>query len=255
MGDRQLTRRRTWALRIGFAIVLVAGWYVLAALSGGLFLATPDKIAAGLAASVRDGEFVTFLRPTAYILVVGAGAGVLVGVPVGLLLGRYQPLYWLTEAPVNIFYTTPLVALIPFLLVLVGFNVVAKMLIVFLFTVLPVVINTSVGVRTVDPDLFELASSYCAPEWTIWRDVIVPAAVPAVMTGLRLGLIHALVGAVLADFYAGASGFGYLIIKHSNNFDIAAALGPVVVLAASGIAVAAFLKWLQRRLAPWQVGV
>jgi ABC-type nitrate/sulfonate/bicarbonate transport system permease component len=72
------------------------------------------------------------------------------------------------------------------------------------------------------------------------------------MTGLRIGLIHALVGAVLADFYAGASGFGYLIILYSNRFDVAGALGPVLVLALTGTAVAALLKNAQTRLSPWE---
>lgn len=249
-----MSKRRLWTLRIGFAALLLVAWYVLANTTGKLFLATPDKIGAGIAESVRAGEFFSFLKPTAHILGIGAGLGVLVGVPAGLLVGRFRRLYWLTEAPVNILYTTPLVALIPFILVIVGFNTTSKVIIVFLFTVLPVLINTTVGVRTVDADLFELARSYCAREWTVWRDVIVPGALPAVMTGLRLGLVHALVGAVLADFYAGASGFGYLIIKYSNQFDIAAAFGPVVVLAVTGIAVAGFLKWFQRRLSPWQAG-
>jgi len=175
-----------------------------------------------------------------------------VGVPAGLLIGRVPWLYRLTEPPINIFYTTPLVALIPFILVIIGFNDQSKILIVFLFTVLPVVINTSAGVRTVDQDLVELTRSFCAKEWTVWRDVLVPGSLPAIMTGLRIGLIHALVGAVLADFYAGASGFGYLIILYSNRFDIAGALGPVLVLAAAGTAVAALLKTAQRRLSPWE---
>lgn len=82
--------------------------------------------------------------------------------------------------------------------------------------------------------------------------MLVPGSLPATMTGLRIGLIHALVGAVLADFYAGASGFGYLIILYSNRFDIAGALGPVLVLAAAGAGVASLLKIAQRRLSPWQ---
>lgn len=252
MTDAPLTRRRIWALRTGFALFVVAAWYAIALTMGQLFLAPPHEIASRLAGSVESGEFMQYLRPTAYILVIGAALGVGIGVPAGLLIGRVKWLYWLTEAPINILYTTPLVALIPFILVIVGFNDQAKILIVFLFTVLPVIINTSAGVRTVDQDLLELTRSMCAPEWTVWRDVVIPGSLPAIMTGLRIGLIHALVGAVLADFYAGASGFGYLIILYSNRFDVAGALGPVLVLAAAGAGVAALLKGLQRRLSPWE---
>ncbi|MPZ95840.1 MAG: ABC transporter permease subunit [Propionibacteriales bacterium] len=252
MTDRELSARAVVGLRVGFALVVLGAWYLVALTMGDLFLAPPHAVLASLGRSVESGEFLKYLGPTAYILAIGAGLGVVTGVPAGLLIGRIRWLYFLTEAPINIFYTTPLVALIPFILVIVGFNYQSKILIVFLFTVLPVVINTSSGVRTVDADLVELSRSFCATEWTVWRDVIVPGSLPAIVTGLRLGLIHALVGAVLADFYAGASGFGYLIILYSNRFDIAGALGPVLVLAATGTAIAALLKSAQRRLSPWQ---
>jgi ABC-type nitrate/sulfonate/bicarbonate transport system permease component len=252
--DRELSRARIWQLRIGFAVFVFAVWYAVAFTMGQLFLAPPHEIATRLGESIASGEFMQYLRPTAYILLIGAGLGIGIGVPFGLLIGRIKWLYWLTEAPINILYTTPLVALIPFILVILGFNNSSKILIVFLFTVLPVVINTAAGVRTVDHDLVELTRSFCAGEWTVWRDVLVPGSLPSIMTGLRIGLIHALVGAVLADFYAGASGFGYLIILYSNRFDIAGALGPVLVLAATGTLVAALLKGAQRRLSPWQGG-
>lgn len=252
MSNRGLSSRTVLSLRVGFALFVLGAWYLVALTMGGLFLAPPHEIVSRLGEAVRSGLFMQYLAPTAYILTVGAGLGAVVGVPAGLLIGRVPWLYRLTEPPINIFYTTPLVALIPFILVIIGFNDQSKILIVFLFTVLPVVINTSVGVRTVDQDLVELTRSFCAKEWTVWRDVLVPGSLPAIMTGLRIGLIHALVGAVLADFYAGASGFGYLIILYSNRFDIAGALGPVLVLAAAGTAVAALLKTAQRRLSPWE---
>lgn len=252
MSNRGLPRRTVVILRGGSAITFLGVWYALAITSGSLFLATPHDVVFRLYESMNSGEFMRYLGPTAYIIGVGAGLGVVVGVPFGLLIGRFRKLYWATEAPINIFYTTPLVALIPFILVIIGFNYQSKILIVFIFAVLPVIINTAVGVRTVDPDLIELTRSFCAKEWPVWRDVLIPGALPAIMTGLRIGLLHALVGAVLADFYAGASGFGYLIILYSNRFDIAGALGPVLVLAVAGTAVGALLKMSQRRLSPWQ---
>lgn len=252
MNNRGMSRQKVLAIRVAAAVVLLVGWYAAAIRSGSLFLATPQEVIIRLGQSMANGEFLEYLGPTAYILGIGAGLGVAVGVPFGLLIGRVRWLQWATEAPINILYTTPLVALIPFMLVIIGFNNQSKILIVFLFTVLPVIINTAVGVRTVDRDLLELTRSFCSKEGPVWRDVLMPASLPAIMTGLRIGLIHALVGAVLADFYAGASGFGYLIIMYSNRFDVAGALGPVLVLAVTGTAVAALLKTAQRRLSPWQ---
>lgn len=252
MNDRSVSKREATLLRAGFAAVVLAVWYVAAQATGGLFLATPHDVVGRFVESVGSGEFMEYLAPSAYIFGAGAGLGILVGVPFGLLIGSMKWVYRLTEGPINIFYTTPLVALIPFFLVILGFNDTTKILIVFLFTVLPVVINIGAGTRAVDRDLVELSQTFCAPEWTVWRDVLIPGSLPAIVTGLRIGLIHALVGVVLADFYAGASGFGYLIIMYSNRFDVEGALVPVIVLAVVGTGIAALLKAIQRRLSPWE---
>jgi NitT/TauT family transport system permease protein len=248
-----LDRRTVRLARIGFAVLVLGAWWATAATMGSLFLASPGEVVASAAGVIGSGEFFTYLLPSLKILIIGAVLGLAVGVPVGLLLGRYQRLYWLTEAPINIFYSTPLVALIPFLLVILGFNDTTKIFIVFLFTVLPALINTASGVRTVDRDLVELSRSFCAGEWALWRDILIPTALPGIVTGTRVGFIHALTGVVLADFYAGASGLGYMIMRYSNRFDVATALVPVLFLALLGAVSIVVLKRLQRRIAPWQV--
>jgi NitT/TauT family transport system permease protein len=248
-----LDRRTVRLARIGFALFVVAAWWACAAAMGSLFLASPAEVVSSAARVVASGEFFDYLLPSLRILLIGASLGLAVGIPVGLLLGRSRRLYWLTEAPINIFYSTPLVALIPFLLVILGFNDTTKVFIVFLFTVLPALINTASGVRTVDRDLVELSRSFCAGEWALWRDVLIPTALPGMVTGTRVGFIHALTGVVLADFYAGASGLGYMIMRYSNRFDVATALVPVLFLALLGAVSIVVLKRLQRRIAPWQV--
>lgn len=245
--------RHLLAARIAFAAVLLVGWHFAATAMGDLFLASPFTIAARFVETVLDGVLLRFLVPTLIVLGVGFGAALAVGIPFGLVVGRWRRLYWLTEAPVNLFYSTPLVALIPVILVIMGFGAVSKIFIVFLFAVLPTLINTSLGVRTVDHDLLELARAFNSSERALWRDVLVPSALPAILTGARLAVGRALIGAVVAEFYAGASGVGYMITQYSNRFDIAGALVPVVVLVALGVASTAALKWLQRRLTPWQV--
>jgi ABC-type nitrate/sulfonate/bicarbonate transport system permease component len=248
-----LDRRTVRLARLGFAVLVIAAWWGCAAIMGSLFLASPVEVVSSAARVIADGEFSLYLMPSLKILAFGATLGLVVGIPVGLLIGRSRRLYWLTEAPINIFYSTPLVALIPFLLVIIGFNDTTKIFIVFLFTVLPALINTASGVRTVDRDLVELSHSFCAGEWALWRDVLIPTALPGIVTGVRVGFIHALTGVVLADFYAGASGLGYMIMRYSNRFDVATALVPVLFLALVGAGSIVVLKRLQRRIAPWQV--
>jgi NitT/TauT family transport system permease protein len=202
-------------------------------------------------ALVRSGELLRYLLPTLGVLSAGFAIGVVVGVPAGLAIGRWQRLYWLSEGPINLFYTTPMAAVIPVILVILGFGASTKIFIVFVFVVFSVIINSAAGIRNVDGDLLELARSYGSSELSRWREILVPSALPFVLTGIRIGIGRALIGAVVAEFYAGIDGVGYLIIQYSNRFNVAAALVPVAVLVALGVGSTTLLKWLHRRLTPW----
>lgn len=241
-----------WALRAAFAAAVLVWWHVYTARADSVFLAGPLEVVAAAVEMVANGELARYSVPTIVVLTTGLAAGIVVGIPAGLAIGRWQRLYWLTEAPINLFYTTPLIALIPVLLVILGFGTPTKIAIVFLFAVFPVLINTAAGVRAVDRDLLELSRAYGASEPAVWRDILLPGALPFVLTGVRLSLGRALIGAVVAEFYAGVNGIGYLIIYHSNRLDTARALVPVVLLIAVGVCSGVMLGWLQRRMTPWR---
>lgn len=250
---RSADTRLVWGLRLAFALVVLVVWNAVAAQLGANFFASPLGVLRRSVELVRSGELVQYLLPTLGVLLAGFSLAVVIGVPAGLAIGRWRRLYWVSEAPINLAYTTPLAAVIPVLLVILGFGASTKIFIVFVFTVFPVVINAAAGVRTVDPDLLELTRSFRASEWPVWRDVLVPNALPFILTGIRIGIGRALIGAVVAEFYAGISGIGYLIILYSNRFDVAAALVPVIVLVALGVGSTALVKWAQRRLTPWSM--
>jgi NitT/TauT family transport system permease protein len=243
--------RVVWAVRIGFALLVLAVWQVISARLGANFVASPAGMVTSGIAMIQSGELVRYLLPTLEVLAAGFALGVVVGVPLGLAIGRWQRLYWLSEGPINLFYTTPLVAVIPVIWVILGFGVSTKIFIVFVFVIFSVIINSAAGVRNVDGDLLELARSYGSSEWSRWREILIPSALPFILTGIRIGIGRALIGAVVAEFYAGIDGVGYLILQYSNRFNVAAALVPVVVLVALGVGSTALLKWLHRRLTPW----
>ena len=243
--------RVVWAVRSGFALLVLVVWQLASQHYGANFVASPGGMVTSAIALVRSGELVAFLLPTLWVLTVGFVLGVVVGIPLGLAIGRWTRLYWLSEGPINLFYTTPLAAVIPVILVILGFGVSTKVFVVFVFVVFPVIINAAAGVRDVDDDLLELAGAYGSSEWQRWREIVVPSTLPFVLTGIRIGIGRALIGAVVAEFYAGIDGVGYLIIQYSNRFDVATALVPVAVLVAIGVGSTALVKWLHRRLTPW----
>ena len=251
MNDTQVSGPRLRLYRLSFAALVLGGWYAFSLTSSINILAPPHEIVAKLLQSLLDGEVWTYLKPTGTILLTGSAIAIVIGVPTGIVIGRFWSLNRLTDAAIYTLYLTPKVALVPFMLVALGYGTSTKVMIVVISGIFPIIISTAAGVRSVDKDQLELARSYCSSELETWRDVVIPSARPLIITGLRLGLSHALTGAVVADFFAGATGFGYLIILYSNRFDGAGALYPVVILGALGFAVVSGLQWVERRTSPW----
>lgn len=244
-------RRVAWGLRIGFGVLALTVWWVTADQLGQTFFAAPWDMVVSAVTLLRTGELITYLIPTMIVLVVGFGLGVGVGVPVGLAIGRWQRLYWMADGPINLFYATPIAAVIPAILVILGFGIWTRIFIVFVFVVLSVIINCAAGVRNVDSDLLELAHSFRSSERHLWNEILLASSLPFIAAGLRIGIGRALIGTVVAEFYAGIAGVGYLITYYSNRFDVATALVPVAVLIVIGVGSTTLLKRAQRRLMPW----
>jgi NitT/TauT family transport system permease protein len=145
-----------------------------------------------------------------------------------------------------------MVAMVPVISVWFGFETTTKTVVVFLFVVFPVLINTQRGVREVDTELVEVARSFCSPERRMWRDLILPSALPYIVTGIRLAIGRALIGVIIAEFYTALSGLGHLITTNANSFQTAPMFAGVAVVALLGIVLTALLEWAERHLAAWR---
>jgi len=185
--------------------------------------------------------------------VLGAGSliGIVIGLAVGLAAGRYRVFATLIEVPLNALYATPSVALIPIIVVWFGFGPTAKTVVVILFVVFPVLINTMRGVQEVDRELVEVARSFCSGERRMWFDLIMPAALPYMVTGLRLAIGRALIGVIVAEFFTAFSGLGHLIVTNANSFRTDRTFVPILVIAVLGVLLTALLEFAERRLVRW----
>ena len=125
-------------------------------------------------------------------------------------------------------------------------------MIVLLFTVFPVLINTMRGVREVDPRLVEVAHTFCSSEYRLWIDLVLPSSLPFIMTGIRLAIGRALIAVVIAEFYTAISGLGYLIISNAHAFQTARVFVPVVMLMMLGVVTTGLLEMAEARLSPWR---
>ena len=240
------------ALRALSVIAILGGWEWYGRRTSPLLFTYPSAIAAAGAKLAVTGAFWMALGQSLAVLSAGLGLSIVIGVAVGLAIGRSRVIEGLLQVPIDALYATPTVALVPVIVLWVGFGPAAKVVVVFLFSVFAIVINTARGVKEVDPELIEVARSYLAGEVGLWKDVVLPSALPYVVTGVRLAVGRALVGVVIAEFYTAIAGLGYLILLYANSFQTARVFVPVVILMALGVLLTWLLQLVETRLAPWQ---
>ena len=199
-----------------------------------------------------SGEFLPQLLDSAELFFSGFILAVIVGAPLGLLFARVRVLRIGIEPYLMILYATPMVALIPFILSLMGFGFGPKVLIVFLFTVFPVLYNTVEGARSIKPELIEVAKSYRSSEWALWREVMLPYTLPYTMTGVRQAIGRALVGMIAAEFFLSATGLGQLIMGASQDFDTAGVFASIFVIGLIGVGLTRLGFVIEQHFARWR---
>ena len=199
-----------------------------------------------------SGNFISQLVDSAKLFLAGFGLALIVGMPLGLLLARVRILRVGVEPYIMILYATPMVALIPFILSMMGFGFAPKLLVVFLFAVFPVLYNTVEGARSIKPELIEVAKSFRSSEWALWREVMLPYTLPYTMTGVRQAIGRALVGMIAAEFFLSATGFGQLIMSASQNFDTGGVFASMLVSGRLGVALTRLGLLIEQHFARWR---
>ena len=197
-------------------------------------------------------EFVRQLFDSSVLFLTGFILALVAGMPLGMLLARVPWVRIGVEPYLMIIYATPMVALIPFILSMMGFGFAPKVLVVFLFAVFPVIYNTVEGARSLKPELIEVAKSYRSGEWALWREVMLPYTLPFAMTGVRQAIGRALVGMVAAEFFLSATGLGQLIMGASQNFDTAGVFASIFLIAIIGVGLMRLGLAIEQHFARWR---
>jgi NitT/TauT family transport system permease protein len=252
----QVTARPRWLeskalYRYGFTLLILIVWEIAGPYIDPIFFSYPSKIAVAFYELTVSGDLPYYLGQSLQVMVLGLGCAIAVGIPLGVAMARVPKLDWALDLPLNALYATPTVALVPILVLWFGIYLKAKIIVVFLFAVFPVLINTYQGVRECDKNMLEVARSFRSTESGMWRDVLLPFALPYIAAGIRLAIGRGLVGMVIAEFYTTISGLGFMITKYANVFEMDKTLVPVIVLMVLGVTLTAGLKRLERRIAPW----
>jgi ABC-type nitrate/sulfonate/bicarbonate transport system permease component len=240
-----------WALRLTSVVAIALAWELYGRAVNPVLLSSPTAIAGAFIDMIVDGTLQEALGESLVVLGAGSLIGITAGLVIGLAAGRNQIFATLIELPLNALYATPSVALIPVIVVWFGFGPTAKTVVVILFVLFPVLINTMRGVQEVDRELVEVARSFCSGERRMWFDLILPSALPYVVTGLRLSIGRALIGVIVAEFFTAFAGLGYLIVTNANSFQTARTFVPILVIAALGVLLTALLEFVERRVVRW----
>ena len=237
--------------RYGFVALILIVWQIVGPSISPIFFTYPTKIAVAFYDLTISGELPYFLGQSLEVMVYGLVIAIAVGIPLGIAMARFRRLDWALDLPINALYATPLVAVVPLLVLWFGIYLKAKIIVVFLFAVFPVLINTYQGVRECDKNMLEVARSFRSNERRMWQDVLLPFSTPYIIAGIRLAIGRGLIGMIIAEFYTTITGLGFMITKYANQFEMDKTFVPVIVLMILGVSLTTLLKWFGRRIAPW----
>lgn len=246
-------KRRLQALGIqavSLVIVLII-WQIVGLHTNPTLFTTPTAVIVAAGDMLQTGELWKYLAPSLIVFSVGLAISIVLGIAAGLLLARFWVIDVAMGPYVTFLYSTPAVALVPLIVLWAGYELTAKTIILVLFAFFPMCINTYQGVKNVDAKLLEVGRAFRCSERQLWAHIILPAALPFIIAGLRLSVGRGLIGMVLADLYTAISGIGYLIVRSASTYRVDRMFVPIVTLGLLGVVMTALVSYLERRLVPW----
>jgi NitT/TauT family transport system permease protein len=244
-----------WVVTLASIVVALLLWEIFGRRVNPVFGSYPSAIAVAFWDLAATGQLWTALYESLRPFLLGYALAILIGVPLGLLIGGFR----VAEAALGIYitagYAMPLVALVPLLILWLGLGFAVKVAVVFLMALFPICINTWLGVVAVPKTLIEVGKSFVAPDIVILRRIVLPATLPYIMAGIRLAVGRAVVAMVIAEFFTTISGLGAVIINSANNFDTATMFVPIIILMVMAIGLNWLIGFVERKVAPWQAEI
>ncbi len=233
-------------------VIVITAWEIGGSYINPLFLSSPSAIIAAFADLVGSGELFSALWSSLSALLVAMGFTIVVGIGIGVAMGRFRLVEYILEPYVTALYSTPSIALIPLFILWFGVGVTAKITIIFFLSVFIVIINTYTGVKNLSQSIVDVGAAFGANQRQIFWFIILPAALPFIMTGLRLAVGRGILAMIVAEFFTSISGLGGMIVKYGNFFQTAKMFVPIIVVSLLGVIAVELLKRIEARLAPWK---
>jgi NitT/TauT family transport system permease protein len=243
-----------WLRPLVSVIVIAILWQLLAdyAIKSDLVFASLTSILARAAQLAGTGKLWLDLRVSAVEFVLGYGVAVVLGILLGMALALSRAFEQYVGPLMNALYATPMVALAPIFIVLMGIGIYSKIAIVFIEAFFPVAINTALGIRTTDRDLVEASQSFGATRAQVIRTVMLPNSYPFIIAGMRIAIARGLAGVLISEIFGSEAGIGNMIWFSAESYDMPTLFTGVFILAGSSIALMAALAKFERWIAPWR---
>jgi NitT/TauT family transport system permease protein len=248
--------RRAAVRRLRSLVSIVAGlalWELVARLvHNSLFVVPFTTVVSRLLMMTASGQIWPHLRASSSEFLLGFFLGSVSGIAIGAVMAASRLVEDYLDVWVTFLYATPLVAMMPFFIIVFGVGLPAKVAIVYVMVVFPVLLNTFAGIRATDADLLEMVRSFSASPGQIFREVLLPSALPFILTGLRLGVGRGLIAVVVGELFFSQRGLGYLINLAGQSFDTALLFVGVLILAVGGVVMTGLLQSIERWMTPWR---
>jgi len=235
-------------------LIFLAVWQAIAAFQvvPTFFLPGPLDIAAAFKSEFEDPSIWLDLATSGQELFAGFFLAVAIGLPLGILMGWYRRVSFALDPFISFFYSMPRIALLPLLIIWFGIGIYSKIAVIFLGAFFPIAINSMAGIRSLDTSLLKAARSFKASDAQILRTIALPGSVPFILTGLRLGVGHALVGVVVGEAVAAQHGIALRMFVAGATYQTAKAFADLIMIAGTGVVVTMILQRLERRFDAWR---
>ncbi len=240
------------AIRTAAVAVFFVIWEYFGRRMDPIFMAPPSAIFKAALELAQSGALGKALVQTLWPFAVGMALTVVVGIALGILMAQWRTLEYVLDPFVNALYAVPRIALIPLIILWAGLEFAGKVAILVSVAIFPITVNTYSGIRDVRGSMLEIGRAYGATEWQIFWKIVLPAAIPFIMAGIRLAVGLAIIGIIVAEFFTAISGLGGMIVEYANVFATAKLFVPIIVIAVVGVALTELVMWLERRLSRWR---
>jgi len=249
----QWLKRHPNVIRVLAVVAFFIFWEFAARGMNPLFMSYPSAIFKAGIEIVASGDLGTALVESAVPLFIGLAISIVGGILIGVLIAQFWLFEYILDPFLNALYAIPRVALVPLIILWAGLENAGKVTILVSIAIFPVIFNTYAGIKDVRGNLLEIGRAYCATPLQMFVRIVIPAAIPYIMAGIRLSVGLAIIGIVVAEFFTAISGLGGLIVKYANTFATAKLFVPVIVIAVLGVGLTELVQFLERRFSRWRI--